>query len=92
MSLSLELKDIIVTRQYDGTFQYEICTHVSATGFLMYNFSTQYKPHLERFLKYHESLPYSSSIVRANSEEYTETMLKIQEQLKERGRKEQANG
>ncbi|ADB81600.1 hypothetical protein CC31p104 [Enterobacter phage CC31] len=91
MSLSLELKDIIVTRQYDG-IQYEICTHVSATGFLMYNFSTQYKPRLERFLKYHESLPYSSRIVRANSEEYTETMLKIQEQLKERARKEQANG
>ena len=90
MSLSLELKDIIVTRQYDG-IQYEICTHVSATGFLMYNFSTQYKPHLERFLKYHESLPYYSRIVRANSEEYTETMLKIQEQLKERARKEQAN-
>jgi hypothetical protein len=42
-------------------------------------------------LKYHESLPYSSSVVKANSEEYTETMLKIQEQLKERARKEKAN-
>lgn len=91
MSLELGLNDILITRQWDNTYQYEVCTHVGATGYLMYNFSTQFKQQLERYLKYSESLPYSVSIVRHGTTRYDEVMIDIQKQLQARSHKEKAN-
>lgn len=63
----LEVGDLVLTRQYDGGQSVEICQYRAATGNLMY---MMYHPEalltcqLERFIKDHDSMPHSVSIVR----------------------------
>lgn len=90
MSIKLEKGDLIVTNAWDGKV-YEICTHVGVIGFLMYNMSCNYKPHLERYVKEHESLPYSSTIVRKSGPHYEEVMKEIRNSLLQRAREEKEN-
>ena len=47
MSLKLGLGDLIRTRQWEG-FKIEVCIFVGATGYLMYDLTTQFVYHLER--------------------------------------------
>lgn len=77
MSVKLGLRDLIVTNQGNGKSKVEVCIFVGSTGFLMLTLKDNgaiLRSHMERYVKEHESLPYSCSIVRYGSDEY-ETIL-----------------
>ena len=63
----LEVGDLVLTRQYEGGQSVEICQYRAATGnlmYMMYHPETLLKCQLERFIKDHDSMPYSVTIVR----------------------------
>lgn len=84
MSLKLELGDLIRTRQWEG-FKIEVCIFVGATGYLMYDLTTQFVYHLERYIKKSESLPYSCTIISKDSKDYESAMEEVKKILLSRG-------
>lgn len=79
----LEVGDLVLTRQWEGKQSVEICQYRAATGNLMY---TLFHPEvlltcqLERFIKDHDSMPYSVTIVRkSDPENYASVLAAIHE-------------
>lgn len=83
MSIQLEVRDLIVTRQWGGEEKVEICQYKASTGFLMYTLydgtfkNGVLRSQLERFLKDTDSLPYSSIIICSTSEDYVSKINEI---------------